>query len=133
MSNKRVLLVFRRQVMREMARFYRHDFSNENAVKPDLSRKREKWSVSKKANLHSSATKFDFTNDCLLCGRSTSDQRKKGDVSVYQVCTSSCQANLELLCLQRGPGDKWAETLKRPLNMPRICMPLTQSIISSAI
>ena len=31
---------------------------------------------------------------------------------MYQVRSSSCQANLELLCSQRGPGDKLAETVK---------------------
>ncbi|GFO02493.1 hypothetical protein PoB_002899800 [Plakobranchus ocellatus] len=89
----------------------RHDYCNVYVIKRDLSTKREQWSHSKKANLHSS-TKFDFANDCLLCGRSTRDQRKKGDVSVYQVRTSSCQANWELLSLQRGPGDKWSKTVK---------------------
>ncbi|GFO32952.1 hypothetical protein PoB_005945700 [Plakobranchus ocellatus] len=74
----------------------RHGHCNVNVIKRDLSTKREQWSSSKKANLRSS-TKFDFANDCLLCGRSTRDQRKKGDVSVYQVRTSSFQANLELL------------------------------------
>ncbi|GFN73859.1 hypothetical protein PoB_000036500 [Plakobranchus ocellatus] len=89
----------------------RHDCCNVYVIKRDLSTKREQWSPSKKANLRSSTT-FDFANDCLLCGRSTRDQRKKGDVSVYQVRTSSCQANLELLFLQRDPGDKWAKTVK---------------------
>ncbi|GFO49177.1 hypothetical protein PoB_007568200 [Plakobranchus ocellatus] len=89
----------------------RHDYCNVNVIKRDLSTKRKQWSPSKKANLRSS-TKFDFANDCLLCGRSTRDHRKKSDVSVYQARTSSCQTNLELLCLQRGPGDKLAETVK---------------------
>ncbi|GFO08628.1 hypothetical protein PoB_003513300 [Plakobranchus ocellatus] len=60
----------------------RHDYGNVNVIKRDLSTKREQWSPSKEANLRSS-TKFDFANDCLLCGRSTKDQRKKSDVSVY--------------------------------------------------
>ncbi|GFN86310.1 hypothetical protein PoB_001281600 [Plakobranchus ocellatus] len=89
----------------------RHDYCNVIVIKRDLSTKREQWSPSKNASLRSS-TKFDFANDCLLCGRSTRDQRKKGNVSVYQLRTSSCQANLGLLCLQRGPGDKWAETVR---------------------
>ena len=77
-----------------------------------MGRKKEQWSTSKKASLPSSTTKCDFAIDCLHCGKSTRDQRKKDDVSVYHVRSSSCQANLELLCLQRGPGDKWPETVK---------------------
>ncbi|GFR77673.1 hypothetical protein ElyMa_005830600 [Elysia marginata] len=90
----------------------RHDYYNQNSIRRDFNRKEEHWSAAKKTSLRSSTNKFDFANDCLLCGRCTRDLRKKGDVSFYQIRTSSCQANLELLCLQKGPGDKWAETVK---------------------
>ncbi|GFR69935.1 hypothetical protein ElyMa_002060400 [Elysia marginata] len=90
----------------------RHDYCNQNSIRRDFNRKGEHWSAAKKTSLRSSTNKFDFANDCLLCGRCTRDLRKKGDVSFYQIRTSICQANFELLCLQRGPGDKWAETVK---------------------
>ncbi|GFR83767.1 hypothetical protein ElyMa_004132700 [Elysia marginata] len=90
----------------------RHDYCNQNSIRRDFNRKGEHWSAAKKTSLRSSTNKFDFANDCLLCGRCTRDLRKKGDVSFYQIRTSSCQANLELLCLQIGPGDKLAETVK---------------------
>ena len=90
----------------------RHDYCNAQAIKRDLRRKGEQSTEAKKTSLRSSHSKFDFANDCLLCGRSIVDQRKKGNISVYPVRTASCQASLELMCLQRGPGDKWAETVK---------------------
>ena len=77
-----------------------------------MRRKGGQSTEAKKTSLRSSHSKFDFANDCLLSGRSIVDQRKKGNISVYPVRTATCQASLELMCLQRGPGDKWAETVK---------------------
>ncbi|GFO33580.1 hypothetical protein PoB_006008500 [Plakobranchus ocellatus] len=41
-----------------------------------------------------------------------SDPTENNPSTSSSVRTSSCQVNLKLLCLQRCPGDKWAETVK---------------------
>ena len=89
----------------------RQNYCNINITKRDLKRQaiENKTELDQPA-LRSKKARFDISTDCLFCGLSATGTQKKGN-TIYQVRTIGFQSQIQVHCVKRGPGDKWAEAV----------------------
>ena len=83
----------------------RRNYTNKKLIRR-LLKKKQVTESSSRLSLRSMNPSFNFSTDCLFCGKAV-NEHKRND-SVFQMKPET-RAKLELYCLQRGIDNKWGK------------------------